>query len=91
MIIWVVRAGDDLFVRSAHGAANGWYRRALAAGRGRIQAGGVEHDVTFEAGDPAANAAIDEAYHAKYDKYPKQYVDPVVGEAGAVTLRLVAA
>jgi hypothetical protein len=89
--IWVVRAGDDLYVRSAHGATNGWYRRALAGGRGRIRAGAVERDVTFEPGDPAANPAIDEAYHAKYDKYPKQYVDPVVGDAGAVTLRLVAA
>jgi hypothetical protein len=86
--IWVVRDGDDLYVRSAHGATNGWYRRALAAGTGRIKAGGVERDVTFDPADPAANAAIDDAYHAKYDKYPKQYVDPVVGHG--YTLRLIA-
>lgn len=39
--IWVVRAGDDLYVRSAYGATIGWYRRAKAAGAGRIKAGGV--------------------------------------------------
>ncbi len=26
--IWAVRAGDDLFVRSAYGRDNGWFRRA---------------------------------------------------------------
>ena len=52
--MWVVRAGDELYVRSAHGAGNPWYRRALAAGTGRIRAGGVERDVTF-AGAPAGD------------------------------------
>jgi Uncharacterized protein conserved in bacteria (DUF2255) len=32
--IWVVRAGDDLYVRSAHGAGNPWFRRATSAGVG---------------------------------------------------------
>jgi hypothetical protein len=27
--IWVVRAGDELYVRSAYGVDNPWYRRAL--------------------------------------------------------------
>jgi hypothetical protein len=89
--IWVVRVGDDLYVRSASGPGNGWYRRAVTAGAGRIRAGGVERDVRFEAAGPDAAAAIDEAYHAKYDRYPKEYVDPVVGPGAAtVTLRLVA-
>jgi hypothetical protein len=44
--------------------------------------------VSFEIADPPG---LDEAYHAKYDKYPAAYVDPVVGPAAAgVTLRLVA-
>jgi hypothetical protein len=88
--IWVVRVGDDLYVRSASGPGNGWYRRAVAAGAGRIRAGGVERDVRFEPAGQGAAAAIDEAYHAKYDRYPKEYVDPVVGpDAAGVTLRLV--
>lgn len=48
--IWVVRAGGDLYVRSVKGRSGAWFRRALAAGEGRIRAGGVEErDVAFEA------------------------------------------
>jgi len=45
--MWVVRVGDDLYVRSAYGANNPWYRRAKASGSGRLRAGGVERDVSF--------------------------------------------
>jgi len=45
--MWVVRAGDELYVRSAYGSDNPWYVRARAAGAGRIRSGGVERDVTF--------------------------------------------
>lgn len=88
--IWVVRVGDELYVRSAYGPENGWFRRALASGRGRVRAGGVEKDVTFErAGDDVA-AAVDVAYHAKYDRYGPRIVNTVVGpDAAGVTVRLV--
>lgn len=90
--IWVVRAGDDLYVRSAYGAANGWYRRAQAAGTGRIRAGGVVRDVTFAEADPDAYAGIDRAYHAKYDRYGPQIVGSVVGpQVGPLTIRLLPA
>ncbi len=92
VIIWAVRAGDDLFVRSAYGTANGWYRRALVRHAGRIDAGGVEQDVRFEEVPVDDHAAVDAAYHAKYDHYSKQYVDPVVSaDSWASTLRLVPA
>ena len=39
--IWVVRVGDEIFVRSAHGTDNPWFRRANSSGIGRIRAGGV--------------------------------------------------
>jgi hypothetical protein len=45
--IWTVRAGDYLYIRSAHGADNPWFRRATASGTGRIRADGIERDVTF--------------------------------------------
>src|SRR5947209_6485144 len=45
--IWVVRVGEDLYVRSAYGSNNPWFRRATANGAGRIRTGGVERDVTF--------------------------------------------
>jgi len=88
--IWTVRAGDDLYVRSAHGSNNPWFRRATASGAGRIRAGGLERDVTFAAADPGAQAGIDAAYHAKYDRYGPAIVGAVVGaEAAPVTIRLL--
>jgi hypothetical protein len=91
--IWTVRAGDHLYVRSAYGADNPWFRRATASGSGRIRAGGIERDVTFTPVselDAAAQAAVDAAYHAKYDRYGPQIVGTVTGaHAAPVTLRLV--
>jgi hypothetical protein len=88
--MWVVRVGDDLYVRSAYGSDNPWYRRAKASGRGRVRAGGVERDVTFANAASGAHAAIDGAYHAKYDRYGPRIVGSVVGpDAEAVTIRLV--
>jgi len=87
--MWVVRAGDDLYVRSAHGPGNGWYRRAIEAGTGRIRAGGVEADVDFDHPDPTVHTAIDAVYHAKYDRYGPTIVNTVVGtDAADVTIRL---
>jgi hypothetical protein len=88
--MWVVRVGDDLYVRSAYGPDNPWYRRATASGAGRIHAGGVERDVSFEQADPGVQADIDAAYHAKYDRYGPRMVGSVVGaDAHRVTVRLV--
>jgi hypothetical protein len=88
--MWVVRAGDDLYVRSAHGPDNPWYRRAQVAQTGRIRAGGLERAVTFESADAAASDAIDAAYQAKYSRYGPQIVGSVTGpDVGNVTVRLV--
>jgi hypothetical protein len=86
----VVRAGNDVYVRSAYGPDNPWYRRAKASGTGRIRAGGVERDVTFADAAPDAHPGIDAAYHAKYDRYGPAIVGSVVGDKAApVTVRLV--
>jgi hypothetical protein len=88
--MWVVRADDDLYVRSAYGPDNPWFRRAKTSGTGRIRAGGLERDVIFADAAPDVHAAIDAAYHAEYDRYGPQIVGSVVGsEAAAVTIRLV--
>jgi hypothetical protein len=88
--IWVVRVGNDIYVRSAYGTDNPWFRRATASGTGRIRAGGVERDVSFETAAANAYAQIDAAYHVKYDRYGPQIVGTVVGDRAApTTLRLV--
>jgi hypothetical protein len=87
--IWLVRVGPELYIRSAYGPDNSWYRRALSSGAGRIRARGLERDVTFEPPDPQVHSDVDAAYHVKYDRYGPALVDTVVGpEAAAVTLRL---
>ena len=90
--MWVVGVGGSAYVRSARGPEGAWFRRALRYGAGRVRAGGVERDVSFErvpAHDMKMHLALDAAYHAKYDGYGPQIVGTVVGpDAAAVTLRL---
>src|SRR5512135_2997144 len=88
--IWVVRLGDDLYVRSVNGRAAAWFRGTQVRHEGRIQAGGMEKDVTFvEVADSDLNVQIDAAYRTKYRRYP-QYVAPMlVPEARAATIKLV--
>jgi hypothetical protein len=87
--MWVVRAGDGLYVRSAYGPDNPWYRHATASGAGRIRAGATERDVTFAPADAEAQNDIDAAYHAKYDRYGPRIVGSVTGlAAAAVTLQV---
>lgn len=92
VIIWTVRVGDALYVRSAYGTENPWFRRATASGTGRIAAAGVEAPVSFALVDPddaALHEAVDAAYHAKYDRYGARIVNTVVGEgARRSTVRL---
>ncbi|MER6976440.1 DUF2255 family protein [Streptomyces carpinensis] len=89
--IWVVRDGDDLYVRSYRGSAGSWYRAARASSRGRIRSGGVDKDVTFvPVSETAVNDAIDVAYRSKYGHYGASYVDSMVA-ARDTTLRLVPA
>lgn len=87
--MWAVRVGDEVYVRSAGGPDRPWYRHAIAAGAGRVSAGGVERDVTFADADPEAHPAIDAAYRAKYVRYGPEIVGHVTGpDAKAVTIRL---
>lgn len=89
--IWVVRDGDDLYVRSYTGSGAAWFRGALTRHEGRIWAGGVEKEVTLvEERDPGRNTRIDDAYRAKYRRVGGGYVEVMVApQARATTLRLV--
>jgi hypothetical protein len=88
--IWVVRVGDDLYVRAVNGPTGAWYRGAQTRHAGRIQAGGVVKEVTFlEEGASPLLGQIDAAYREKYGYQPKEYVDDcVTPKARAGTIRL---
>jgi hypothetical protein len=87
--IWVVRHGDDLYVRSWRGRGSTWFRGVRERHAGHIRAGGVERDVAFVEVDDL-NAEVDDAYRAKYERYGARYVDPMVApQAQAATIRLV--
>lgn len=87
--IWVVRAGDDLYVRAAYLEGSGWHRVVRASRRARVRAGGVDKDVTVEEAHGAVNEQVDAAYRAKYGRYAS-IVDSITDAAHrATTLRLV--
>jgi len=90
--IWVVRVGDDLYVRAYRGRETAWFRHIPLRPEGRILAGGVTQDVTFVdvSDDEALNNKIDAAYQSKYQRYSATYVDPMIApQARATTLKLV--
>jgi hypothetical protein len=88
--IWVVRHGDDLYVRAVKGRAGPWFRGTQTRREGRIQAGGVEKDVTFEDAEASVFDQVDAAYRAKYRRYAASITDSVLTpEARAATLKLV--
>jgi len=89
--IWVVRVGDDLYVRSWKGRTSSWFRASQVHGEGHIRAGRVDKDVTFvPAGDDDLNDRIDTAYRTKYRNQGARWVDPMVApQARAATIKLV--
>src|SRR5215216_3488380 len=76
--IWVVRHGDDLYVRSWRGRAGSWFRAAQTAREGHVSAGGAEKDVDFVDAGEDVNDAIDAAYRTKYGRYAESYVEPMI-------------
>ena len=88
--IWVVRVGDDLYVRSVNGRTGAWFRGTQVRHEGRIGAGGVEKDVTFVDADDGINDQIDDAYRSKYRRYAPSIVGSVLTpEARSATINLV--
>jgi hypothetical protein len=88
--IWVVRVGDDLYVRSWRGRTSTWFRGVQERHEGHIHAGGVDKDVTFVDANDSINDAVDAAYRTKYRRYADNYVPPMLNaQARATTLKLV--
>jgi hypothetical protein len=90
VIIWVVRLGDDLYVRSVYGRNSAWFRGVQVRYEGHIRAGGVEKDVTFVEAGPELNDQIDASYRAKYHHYSESIVGSIVSlMARSATIKLV--
>jgi hypothetical protein len=90
--MWVVRDGDELYVRSMHGRSGAWFRGTQTRHQGHIRAGGVDKDVAFVVDtDRAVNDRIDAAYRSKYRRYGANIIGSVVNpESRAATIKLVA-
>jgi len=87
--IWVVRHGDDLYVRSVNGRGSSWFRGAQVRHEGHIRAGGVDKDVALVETDDVKDE-VDAEYRTKYRRYAASLVDPITSpEARAATLKLV--
>ena len=87
--MWVVRHGDDLYVRSVNGRGSSWFRGAQIRHEARIRAGGVDRDALLVETDDV-NDELDAAYRAKYRRYAAGIVDSIVSpEARAATLKLM--
>ena len=88
--VWVVRHGDDLYVRSVGGRSGAWFRGAQEMHEGRIRAGGVEKEVTFVEAEHDLEEEIDAAYRQKYRRYAGRILDSVLTpEARSTTIKVV--
>jgi len=89
--IWVVRVGDDLYVRSVNGRTSAWFRGVQTRHEGHIHAGGVGKDITFvEEPDSNINDQIDAAYSTKYRRYAASIISSIISlEARSATIKLV--
>ena len=86
--IWLVREGDELYVRSAvKGRDAVWYRGVQETHQGRLWAGRIQKDVSFVDAEAAVNDAVDAAYRAKYRRYAGRILNSCLSaEARSTTL-----
>ena len=87
--IWVVCAGEEVYVRTWYRRATGWFGHVNASGKARVRVPGVETDVTVEdfGAEHQHRAAVDQAYRDKYG--PDGSVGQMISDsAAATTLRL---
>jgi hypothetical protein len=88
--IWVVPHGGGLYVRSVNGPSAAWFRGTRVRHEGRIQAGGVDRDVTFADAGHNLDDDIDAAYRSKYRRYARSITDSITSPgARSTTIRLL--
>ena len=93
-IVWIVRHGDAVYIRSVNGTTAAWYRGVQTCHEGELNAGRLRRGVAFvEAGTHAGEGsglddALDAAYRAKYGR-SSSAVTRITGDvARATTLRV---
>ena len=88
-IVWVVRYGNDVYVRSVNGPGGAWFRGLQARHAGHVSAGAVDADVLFEDADHGLDDEIDEEYRRKYGR-SSTAVDRITSpDARSTTVRFV--
>lgn len=88
--IWIVRVGDNLYVRAVKGRTGPWFRGTQTQYKGRIWASGVEKNVTFLDAEPSRNDQIDAAYRLKYRRYAGRILNSVLTpQARDATIKLI--
>ena len=88
VVIWVVAADDEVFVRSVRGTKGRWYRDLAGGGPATLELGGRRLPVqAVPANDPAAVEHASREYLRKYG--PGPYATAMVQpDIVATTLRL---
>ncbi|MEU2735131.1 DUF2255 family protein [Streptomyces sp. NPDC007095] len=75
-----------MYVRSVNGPGSDWFRGTRARREGRIEADGVEKDVTLT----DADSEVDAAYRTKYGRNSANTIARITSPvAGSTTMRLV--
>jgi hypothetical protein len=88
VVIWVVVADDEVFVRSVRGSKGRWYRDLATGGSAALEFGGRRLEVqALPASDPDSIARASREYLSKYQ--PSPYAQSMVrAEVLPTTLRL---
>jgi hypothetical protein len=90
-IIWAVRLGDQVYVRSVNGPGAAWFRATRHRRAGELRVGGMSKDIAILDVDHADGIEdrIDAAYRAKYGRYSGPVASITTEQARATTLQLV--
>ena len=89
--IWVVRLGDDLYVRSVNGRTSAWFRGVLRATKDIFRlAASKKMSPLWRKSAPDIHDQIDAAYRTKYRHYAASIIDHCVSpQARSATIKLV--
>ena len=88
-IVWVVRHGHDVYIRSVNGPGGAWFRGLKARHAGHVSAGAVDADVLFEDADHGLDDEIDEEYRRKYGRSSTAVDRITSSDARSTTVRFV--